>query len=114
MSLLKRGAMAAGFPTEHWTLSRVALLIKRRFGVRYNANYLAEPLHRLGFSPQHPVTQARERDEELVSAWLLQDWPRIKRGLKSVALSSSSSTKPDIPSGRALREPGLPLGLLQS
>jgi transposase len=81
--LLKRGARAAGFPTERWTLARAAAFIKQRFGVEYNANYLAEPLHRLGFSPQHPMTQARERNEELVQAWLRQDWPRIKRGLEN-------------------------------
>ena len=30
--LLKRGALAAGFPTELWTLPRVGSLIKDRFG----------------------------------------------------------------------------------
>ena len=34
--LLKRGAVAAGFPTELWTLPRVKTLIANRFGLQYN------------------------------------------------------------------------------
>ena len=70
-----------GFDTERWTLRRIAEVIRECFGVSYNPNYLAEPLHKLDFSPQQPPTQASERDEELVRAWLKHDWPRIKRGL---------------------------------
>ena len=36
--LLDRGAVAAGFPTERWTLKRIAALIERRFNVRYHAH----------------------------------------------------------------------------
>jgi putative transposase len=80
-ALLEAGAAACGFPTERWTLHRVAQLIRQRYGVRYHPHYLTEPLHRLGFSPQAPPTQAKERDDALVEAWLRHDWPRIKRGL---------------------------------
>ena len=34
--LLKRGAVAADFPTELWTLPRVKTLIANRFGLQYN------------------------------------------------------------------------------
>jgi transposase len=80
-ALIEAGAMACGFPTERWTLGRVAQLIRQRYGVSYHPNYLAEPLRRLGITPQRPPTQARGRDDELVEAWLKRDWPRIKRGL---------------------------------
>lgn len=79
--VLKAGALASGFDTDRWTLKRIASAIWQRFGVRYNSNYLAEPLHRLGFSPQRPLALARERDDDLVKAWLERDWPRIKKGL---------------------------------
>jgi transposase len=80
--LVRAGARTCGFPTERWTLTRVAHLIQRTFGVRYHPNYLAERLHRLGLSPQQPRTRAKERDDALVKAWLQRDWPRIKRGLE--------------------------------
>ena len=93
-AMVRRGATAWGFPTDRWTLPRVAKAIQRRFGVRYHPHYLAVPLHRMGFSPQVPKARARERDEELIQAWLRRDWPRIKRGLSEAGRPSSSWTRP--------------------
>lgn len=76
---LKRGAQAFGYETERWTLDRIQQLIKQEYGVIYNANYLGDKLRRLGWSPQQPAVYAKERDEELIAAWLRQDWPRIKK-----------------------------------
>ena len=78
--LLNRGALACGFPTDRWTLARVAELIQQEFGVKYHPNYLNRLLASLGFSPQKPLPRAVEQDEALVRAWLKQDWPRIKKG----------------------------------
>jgi hypothetical protein len=36
-------------------------------------------LRKLGFSPQKPLPQAVEQEEELVKAWLQRDWTRIKK-----------------------------------
>lgn len=83
--LVRAGARTCGFPTERWTLKRVAHLIHRNFGVRYHPNYLAVRLHRLGLSPQQPRTRAKQRDDALVEAWLKRDWPRIKRGLEQAS-----------------------------
>lgn len=76
---LERGALAAGFPTDRWTLGRVGELIKREFGVRYHPNSLSRFLKKLGFSPQKPLPRAAERNEVLVKAWMQKDWPRIKK-----------------------------------
>jgi len=78
--MLDRGALACGFETDRWTLSRVADLIRREFTVKYHPNYLNRLLASLGFSPQKPLPRAVEQDEALVRAWLTQDWPRIKKG----------------------------------
>ncbi len=78
--LLDRGALACGFPTDRWTLERVAELIHHQFDVKYHPNYLNRLLAALGFSPQKPLPRAAEQDEALVRAWLKQDWPRIKKG----------------------------------
>ena len=77
---LKRGAVAAGFPTERWTMSRVRQLIEREFGVHYHLHYINRLLSGLGWSLQQPLPRAAERDEDLIRAWLAQDWPRIKKG----------------------------------
>ncbi len=77
---LKGGARAAGFRTERWTLQRVQQLVERKFGVTYHPNSLNRVLRRLGWTRQVPLPRAVERDEDLVRAWLEQDWPRIKKG----------------------------------
>lgn len=79
LTTLRAGAQASGFPTERWTLARIQSVISGRFGVRYNAHYLSERLHALGWSVQVPEVTARERNEALVQAWLRDDWPRIKK-----------------------------------
>ena len=80
LRLLKRGALAAGFETDRWTGPRIQSLIAQKFEVSYHSRYLPRLLHQLGWSQQIPLARAVERDEELIQAWLEQDWPRIKKG----------------------------------
>jgi transposase len=77
--LLERGAMAAGFDTEQWTLRRIAALIWREFGVRCHPRHLERPLHAWGFTVRCPATQARERDERAIAAWPKRTWRTIKK-----------------------------------
>jgi putative transposase len=77
---LTRGALVAGFETDRWTGPRIQSLIEREFGVSYHARYLPRLLHKLDWSRQLPLARAVERDEELIQAWLQDDWPRIKKG----------------------------------
>jgi len=76
---LKHGAVSLGFPTERWTLRRIAAVIERKFGVTYNPHYLSRFLKACKWSHVAPVTSAMERDEALIRAWLNHDWPRIKK-----------------------------------
>jgi putative transposase len=77
--LLDRGAMAAGFATERWTLRRIAALIEREFGVHYHPRYLERSLKAHGFSVQRPATRARERDELVIAVWPQRDWIALKK-----------------------------------
>jgi transposase len=76
---LRKGALAAGFLTDRWTLERIAALIEQELGVRYHPHYLSRLLRQLGFTLQSPQPAAVERDDDLIRAWLRQDWPRIKK-----------------------------------
>jgi transposase len=76
---LRKGALKAGFETDRWTLKRIRDVIRRQFGVSYHPNYLAARLRALGWSPQVPAVRAKERDEEVIRAWLAHDWPRIRQ-----------------------------------
>jgi transposase len=78
--LLARGPRAHGFSTELWTLSRVAEVIRRRFGVGYHPSQVWRILRALGWSCQKPERRARERDEEAIAQWRQVEWPRIKKG----------------------------------
>ncbi len=62
--------MKAGFPPERWTLPRVAQFSQRTWGSEYHPASLSQPLHHLGFSAHLPRTQARERDDAHMEAWL--------------------------------------------
>lgn len=77
--LLAKGPRAHGYRTELWTLGRVAEVIHRRFGVRYDPAHVWRILNALGWSCQKPERRARERDEERIARWRKQDWPRIKK-----------------------------------
>ncbi len=77
--LLARGAAAAGFETERWTLRRIAALVEREFGVRYHPHYLRRPLKAHGFTVQRPATRAKERDERTIAAWPGREWVAIKK-----------------------------------
>jgi transposase len=76
---LKRGAQLAGYPTDRWTLVRIAEVIQRQFGVTYHPKYIGRLMRQLGWTPQVPLPRAVERDEDLIRAWLAHDWARIKK-----------------------------------
>ncbi|MEK0340250.1 MAG: IS630 family transposase [Nitrosopumilus sp.] len=77
--LLRRGPRKHGYPTELWTLKRVAEAIQKRFGVHYEPSGVWHVLNRMGWSCQKPERRARERDEDAIAQWRQKDWPRIKK-----------------------------------
>ena len=91
--LLDRGAMAAGFATERWTLGRIAALIEREFGIHYHPRYLGRPLKAHGFSVQRPATRAKERDELVIAVWPKRDWVALKKRRSGSTARSSSGTR---------------------
>ena len=82
---LLKGPGAHGYSTELWTLRRVAEVIERRFGVRYNHCHVWRVLGKMGWSCQRPERPAREQDERAVREWREKAWPRIERGRAAAA-----------------------------
>ena len=72
-------ATASGFSSDLWTCPRVAQVIQRQFGVHYHVDHVNRVLHRLGFTPQRPSRQPRERDERLVRRWMATTWVEVKK-----------------------------------
>ncbi|MGU7785061.1 winged helix-turn-helix domain-containing protein [Burkholderia sp. PU8-34] len=80
-AMLAKGALAAGFPTELWTVKRVRVLIEREFGVTYSNSGGWELLHKLGFTPQKLEKCALQRDEQAIVTWKRESWPALKNKL---------------------------------
>jgi transposase len=73
------GARSQGFPTDLWTLPRIAQLIARRYRVQYHPGHIWHLMRALGFSCQKPERRAVERDEQAIRRWVQRQWPRIKK-----------------------------------
>lgn len=78
--ILVKGAEAHGFETDVWTTDRIAKVIKREYGVAYNADHVGRLLHQLGLSWQKPMVRAKERDDDEIRRWIHEEWPRLKKG----------------------------------
>jgi transposase len=78
-TLLLRGAQASGFPTDAWTLRRIAEVIEREFGIGYGKTNVWLLMRAMGFTCQRPAGRARQRNEEAISAWRHERWPLLKK-----------------------------------
>ena len=108
--LLDRGAVAAGFATERWTLQRIAALIEREFGVHYHPRYLERPLKAHGFSVQRPATRAKERDELVIAVWPKREWVALKKRRSGSTARFSSGMRPATASAPGRTRPGPGVG----
>jgi transposase len=90
---LLQGARANGFDTDLWTLERIGVVITQVTGVRHHQGHVWSILRRrLGWTLQRPERRASEPDEQAITRWVQQEWPRIKRGPAPSRPGSSSST----------------------
>lgn len=77
--LLSHGAEAYGFRGAVWTCARVAVVIRREFGVSYHKAHVSRILKKLGWTPQLPVERAAQRDEARIEQWRTAVWPESKK-----------------------------------
>src|SRR5215203_5221102 len=78
--LLAWGAQAHGFRGEVWTCERVAVVIRREFGVSYHPAHVSRVVRALGLSLQKPARRANQRDEQTIEHWKNERWPELKKG----------------------------------
>lgn len=76
--MLDEGPTVHGWSDARWTLTRVAEVIERRFGVCYTLRGVSYLLHRIGYSQQVPTRRAIERDPEAVAGWHRRRWPSVR------------------------------------
>jgi transposase len=77
--LLLEGPGVLGYPTELWTLRRVAEVVEHNFGVHYHPGHVWYLLRSMDWTCQKPERRARERDEEAIAKWRTERWPDIKK-----------------------------------
>jgi transposase len=92
-TVLRRGAKANGYPTDLWTLARVAEVIEAQTGVRYHPGHVWRVLRLMGWSRQRPARQAIERDDAAIEVWINERWPRVKKTPDAGARGSASKTR---------------------
>jgi transposase len=81
--ILRKGARSSGYPTDLWTLKRVAEVIEREYGVEYTLSGVWRVLRALGLSAQVPLKVALERNEPYIQNWVRVVWPALaKRALE--------------------------------
>jgi transposase len=78
--LVAQGPEAHGFRGDVWTCERVAIVIRKEFGVSYHPAHVSRLLKALRQSLQKPQRRAEQRDEEAIENWKEKKWPSLKKG----------------------------------
>jgi transposase len=79
-ALLLQGAKHHKWDNDLWTADRVAVLIRRHFGISYHPEHVRKILkRRLNWSSQKPQLRAKEHNDKEVERWLADEFPGIVR-----------------------------------
>jgi len=76
---LAKGAEHFGFRGDVWTRKRIALVIKRVFGVSYSQTHVGRILDQIAWSCQKPLQRASQRDEAAIARWRSDKWGEVKK-----------------------------------
>jgi transposase len=78
-AVLAKGASAYGFRGEVWNSRRLAVAIKREFGMSYHPDHCGYLVRKMGYSLQKPTERATQRNEQAIERWKAHHWPRLKK-----------------------------------
>ena len=80
--IVLRGAIAFGFDTDLWTVSRLRRVIRDEFRIQLSKNTIWRRLRDAGLTYQKPEREYYEIDEETRRKWLRYEVPKIRRAVK--------------------------------
>jgi transposase len=92
---LGKGPLENGYPTDMWTLQRVAEVIEAETGIGYHPGHVWRILRQMGWSRQRPARQAMERDDDAIANWVKEKWPRVKKTPGAARPGSAFRTRAD-------------------
>ncbi|MET9833668.1 winged helix-turn-helix domain-containing protein [Streptomyces sp. NPDC006385] len=92
---LAKAPAAHGWEDQRWTPARVRTVIGRRFHLTYTIQGARKLLVRNGWSCQVPARRTTERDDDAVTGWVKEVWPRAEGSRRPVEPGSSSRAEPD-------------------
>jgi transposase len=87
-----------------WTRSMIAIVIKRKYGIKLSDSSVGRLLRQLGLSCQKPLYRAYQQNPEAVTQWKENIFPEIKKDAKKVGATiyfqDESGIRSDFHSGR--------------
>lgn len=87
-----------------WTRSMVAIVIKRKYGIKLSESSVGRLLRQLGLSCQKPLYRAYQQNPEAVEQWKENVFPEIKKKAKRVGATiyfqDESGIRSDFHSGK--------------
>jgi transposase len=87
-----------------WTRSMIAIMIKRKYGIKLSDSSVGRLLRQLGLSCQKPLYRAYQQNPEAVTQWKENVFPEIKKNAKKVGATiyfqDESGIRSDFHSGR--------------
>jgi transposase len=89
-ALLAKGAESYGFIGDVWTTKRVAVVIRRVFGVSYHPAHVSRLVRQEGLSLQKPIVRATQRKDDEIRAWPTETWPALQAKPATRSARSSS------------------------
>lgn len=83
-----KGPLEYGYETDLWTIPRLSAVLRKVTGFRCSDVWTWHIVRSLGFTPQKPQVQPRQRDEKAIAEWKTKTLPGLKKmGGKTWVLS---------------------------
>lgn len=86
-----------------WTRPMIAVLIRKKYGVKLSLASVGRLLSQLGLTCQKPLVRAFQQNPRLVKQWLTLEYPKIKRQAKrekaEIFFGDESGIRSDFHSG---------------
>ena len=87
-----------------WTRSMIAVVVKRKYGIKLSDSSVGRLLRQLGLSCQKPLYRAYQQNSEAVMQWKENEFPEIKKNAKKVGATiyfqDESGIRSDFHSGK--------------